>query len=72
MKLWNSPFDLNNSGQNVEEGLYGHTSIAFAEYFDNITCSIVFGIKYTGGVSKLFSFDQSTENAFTPSEPGHI
>ena len=49
MKLWNSLTDLNNSGQNVEEGRYGHTSIAFAEYFDNLKCMIVFGIKYTGG-----------------------
>ena len=72
MKLWNSPSALNITGQNVEEGQYGHTSIAFAEYFDDIKCLIVFGIKYTGGTSKLFSFDQSTENAFTPSEPGHM
>ena len=49
MKLWNSLSALNNSGQNVEEGQYGHTSIAFAEYFDNLKCMIVFGIIYTGG-----------------------
>ena len=72
MKLWNSPFALNNNGQNVEEGQHGHTIIALAEYFDEIKCLIVFGIKYTGGTSKLFSFDESTENAFTPSEPGHM
>ena len=60
MKFWNSPSALNSSGQNVEEGQYGHTSIAFAEYFDDIKCLIVFGIKYTGGTSKLFSFGQST------------
>ena len=50
----------------------GKPSIAFAEYFDGIKCWIVFGIKYTGDTSKLFSFDQSTENAFTPSGPGHM
>ena len=72
MKLWNTPSALNNSGQNVEESQYGHTSIAFAEYCDNIKCLIFFGIKYTGGTSQLFSFDQCTENAFTPSESGHM
>ena len=30
MKLWNFPSALNNSDQNIEEGQYGHTSIAFA------------------------------------------
>ena len=74
MKLWNSQSALNNSGQNIEGSQYGHTSIAFAEYFDDIKCLIVFGIKYTGGTSKLFSFDQSNENdnTLTPSEPGHM
>ena len=72
MKLWNSPSALNSSGENVEEGQYGHTSIAFAESFNDINCLIVFGIKYTVGTSKLFSFDQSTENPFIPSEPGHM
>ena len=70
MKLRNTPSALNNSIQNVEEGQYGHTNIAFAEYFDDIKCLVVFGIKHTRGASKLFSFDQS--NAFTPSEPGHM
>ena len=46
--------------------------LPFADYFDDIKCLIVFGIRYTGGASKLFSFEQSTENAFTPSEPGHM
>ena len=43
---------LNYIGQNVEEGHYGHTSIAFAEYFADIKCLIVFGIKFTGATSK--------------------
>ena len=69
MKLWNSPSALNNSGKIVEESQHGQY---FAEYFDDIKCLIVFGIKYTGGKSKLFSFDQSTGNAFTPSDPGYV
>ena len=72
MTIWSPPSALNNSGQNFEEGQYGHTSIAFAEYFDEIKCLIIFGIKSTGGTSKLFSFDQSTENAFTSTERVYI
>ena len=72
MKLWNSPTALNNSGKIVGEGQHGQTSIAFAECFDDIKCLIVFGIKYPGGKSKLVSFDQSTGNAFTPSDPRYV
>ena len=72
MELLKSPSTLNNSDQNVVEGQYGHTSTTFAEYSDVIKCLIVFGIEYTGGTSKLFSFGQSTGNAFTPSEPGQM
>ena len=60
IKIWNSPSALNNNSQNVEGDQYGHTSSGLAEYFDDIKCLIVFGIKDTGGASKLFSFDQST------------
>ena len=72
MKFWNSPSTLNNSGQNVEEGQDGHTSIAFAEYFDDIKCLIVFGSIYTGGTSKLFSFDQSTESNLLRLHPQNL
>ena len=72
MKLRNSPSVLNSSEQNVEEDQYGHTSIAFAEYFDDIKRMIIFGVQYSGGTSKLFSFYQYTENAFTPSDRGHM
>ena len=72
MKLRNSTSVLNSSEQNVEEDQYGHTSIAFAEYLDDIKCMIIFGVQYSRDTSKLFSFYQYTENAFTPSDPGHI
>ena len=71
MKLWNSPSALNNI-QIVEEGQYGDTSIAFAEYFDDVKCLIVFKIKYTEGTYKLFLFDKSTGNVFTSSGPGYL
>ena len=72
MKLWNSLSASNNNGQNVGEGQYEHISITFDEYFDDIKCLIVFGIKYTVCIDKLFSFDLSTEYEFTPSEPAHM
>lgn len=36
MKLWSSPSDFSYDGQDVEEGLYGSTSIVFAEYFVDV------------------------------------
>ena len=72
MKLWNSPSDLNNNGQEVEEGQYWYTRIAFAECFGDIKYLIVFEIRYTCESSKLISFKQSFENASTTSEFGHI
>lgn len=40
--------------------------------FDDIKFLIVFAIRYAGKTSKLFAFDQSTENTLTPSESGHM
>ena len=53
------------------ETQYGHTKIALEEDSDARKCLKAFGMRKMSGTSRLFSLDQSDENAFTGSVFGH-
>ena len=49
----NIPSSFINSSQNLDEGQYGHTIIAFEKYLDDNKSVIAFAIKYTGGAQVI-------------------
>ena len=57
--------------QRVAETQYGLTKLALEDDSDTRKCLIAFGMRKIGGISRLFSLDQSDENAFTVSAFGH-
>ena len=66
MKLWSSPSDFSYNGEDVEEGMYGSTSIAFAEYFVDVNAGSsleldIQGMQVTHFCLKIRSHTQSLD-----------